>query len=785
MAHRHRFFVGTLAVVVLAAGLALIVLGGHGALAAPGIIYVDIDATGAKNGNSWKHAYTDLQPALEEAAAGDQIWVAAGTYKPTAEHGGTGNRYRSFQMKNGVAIYGGFDPSVGNTAWEDRDWVTHMTILSGDLNGDDGPDFENIEENSYHVFYHPDDTALDPTAVLDGFTISGGNADGTVGPHWFGGGMYNERSSPTLTNCTFRSNSANHGGGLYNRDGSSPTLTNCTFTGNSASSSGGGIQNHTSSPILIGCIFSGNSTVSAGGGMANAYSSPTLTNCTFSANSAVVYGGGISNHSSSPALTNCILWGNTPDEILNTDQASSPLVTYSDIQGGYIGDGNIDADPLFVEADGGDYRLGPSSPCIDAGSNDAPNLPLTDFEGDARVLDGDGDGTAIVDMGADEMSEEPPPPPALIFVDADATGNDTGTSWEDAFNDLQVALEAAASGDQIWVAEGTYTPSQELSPGDPRSATFQMMNEVAIYGGFAGTEHTLTERDWEGNVTILSGDLNGDDGPDFANNEENSYHVLLNSSDSDLNSTAILDGFTITGGSSTYAGGGMLNTHSSPTLTNVTFSGNWAELHGGGMYNQDSSPTLTNCTFMGNMAGTDGGGMVNRNSSSMLINCSFSGNAARLGGAMDNQYSSLALTNCTFSGNAASGGGGAIHNYSSSLRLTNCILWGDTSEIYNQNSEPIVTYSDVQGGYDGEGNIDVPPFFVDPANGDFHLRACSPCVDAGDNDAPDLPDYDFEGDDRILDGDGNGTATVDMGIDEAVDGLPCLHVYLPLVLKAY
>jgi hypothetical protein len=435
----------------------------------------------------------------------------------------------------------------------------------------------------------------------------------------------------------------------------------------------------------------------------------------------------------------------------------------------------------------------------------------------------------------------------IIYVDADAGGANDGTSWTDAFTDLQLALAEAGSGDQIWVAEGTYKPTD----GADRTISFQMKSGVALYGGFAGTETELGQRDWVLHQTILSGDLNGDDGPDFANNGENSehvfYHLVLF-----LDHTAVLDGFTVSGGNAQY-GGGMYNDISSPALNNVTFSGNSA-WRGGGMYNYESSPALTNCTFSQNHAsGTEswqgrGGGIYNDESSPSLTGCAFQGNSADVngggmyniygsspalnnctfsqnqalarelgqgrGGGIHNEESSPSLTNCTFEGNLAWGwgGGGGMHNddnssptltnctfegnwlagmvnsYGSSPTLTNCILWGNYDyEIlnYDPSSTPSVEFSDIEGDcatdpYNvcGEGNIDADPLFVDPDNGDFHLGPGSPCIDAGTNAAPDLSELDFEGDARIVDGDRDGAAIVDMGVDEVL-----LRVYLPVVVR--
>ena len=499
MEHGHRFVVGIGAVVVLA----LIAAGGPPSLAVNGIIYVDADATsGANDGSSWADAYTDLQSALEGIGSGQQVWVAAGTYMPTWQSDGGDPRSATFQMVNGVAIYGGF--AGGEALLEERDWAANPTILSGDIGTAGDP-----ADNSYHVFYHPSGTDLDGSAILDGFTIAGGNASGDGSPNNTGGGMFNSTSSPavsncrfegnsataggggmanessssptlsnctfydnsapwgggmsnwldsspTLNDCSFSGNSAGSGGGMRNRSYSSPTLTNCTFEGNSADVGGGMYNLQDSSPTLTGCAFSGNSAIS-GGGMANsdssapvltdcifsdnqsdygggisnqASSSPTLTNVTFTGNSATSWGGGIENwsssssvltnctfsgnsagtggamynFSSSPVLTNCVLWGDTAGGLPSEIAGDAATATYSDIQGDgiYPGTANINADPLFVDPASGDVHLGPGSPCIDAGLNTAPNLPDTDFEGDPRILDGNSDGTATVDMGVDE-----------------------------------------------------------------------------------------------------------------------------------------------------------------------------------------------------------------------------------------------------------------------------------------------------------------------------------------------------------------------------------------------
>ena len=431
--------------------------------------------------------------------------------------------------------------------------------------------------------------------------------------------MYNESSSPTLTNVTFNGNSAEQGGGMHNHDSSSPTLTNVIFIGNHASGIGGGVHNSgTSSPTLTNVTLSGNS-ADQGGGMHNSGSSPTLTNATLSGNSATSYGGGIYNESGNLTLANSILWGNSAGSAgaqIYEPGASTVTATHSDIQGGWSGTGNLDADPLFVDADGADdvvgtaddnLRLRAGSPAIDAGNNAAvPAGVTTDLVGAPRVTNG------VVDMGAYEYHR--------WYVSDDGAAGNGCASWADACPDLQTALGQAVDGDEIWVAGGTYWPT---TSGD-RAVTFQLKSGVALYGGFTGTETLRSERDWLTHVTTLSGDI-GTSGAVA----DNSYHVVTGSG---TDATAVLDGFTITGGNADgsaphNAGGGMYNSGGSPTVAHVSFNGNSANF-GGGMCNESSSPTLTNVTFNGNSADFGGGMQNGVNSSPTLTDVTFSGNSA-------------------------------------------------------------------------------------------------------------------------------------------------------------
>ena len=293
-----------------------------------------------------------------------------------------------------------------------------------------------------------------------------------------------------------------------------------------------------------------------------------------------------------------------------------------------------------------------------------------------------------------------------IAVEDDGVGFDLTTN---ASGNLQAMIDATGV-EQVWVAGGTYKPTgTPAATGTDRSASFVMKNNVAIYGGFAGNETSLANRPAVNPVTgtpsstTLSGDIGTPN-----DNSDNSYHVIANN-DNSLNNTAVLDGVVITGGNASgmspnFAGGGIYNVSSSPTLTNCSLQANSAT-NGAGISNTESNPRLTNCSLQSNSAANSGGGIYNTGSSPTLTNCSLLSNAAQKGGGIANlDGSSPALTNCSLQTNSATtGGGGGIYNRDdSNPTLINCSLQSNTSAnkgggIYNNGSSPTLTNCSLLG----------------------------------------------------------------------------------------
>lgn len=404
---------------------------------AGGVLFVDKDAYyGDNDGSSWEDAFTDLSQALNRAGCAGgpiEIWVAQGTYKPD---GGTGDRYRSFVLGSHIKVYGGF--AGGETELGQRDRVANPVILSGEL-GQPG-----ISDNSLHVMVSNESVG----AVLDGVTITRGNANVDASNASAGGLLLHGSSplirncrfvdnralltggaivtqfdsDPIIENCEFEDNIAAAGGAIRTWADSRPVVKGCSFVGNSATL-GGAVEHASESwPTYVNCVFAGN-TADGGGAVANTGSHCILINCTIYANNAAAsQGGGIRSNGGSNTVTNCIIWGNHDDgsnmaDAQIIDIGASTTVSYSCIQDDYAGDGNIpfggaashntDRDPLVAYPLSGKFTLNSYSPCVDAGSNAAvPAGTDVDFTGNPRIVDGNYDELATVDMGAVEFQGE-------------------------------------------------------------------------------------------------------------------------------------------------------------------------------------------------------------------------------------------------------------------------------------------------------------------------------------------------------------------------------------------
>jgi len=779
------------------------------------VIYVDQSITGTSNGTSWSKAYKTLQDALDNASADDQIWVAAGTYNPTYDYGiNLGAKGRHFRLINGVRIYGGFTGS--ETLISERDFIANETILSGDLGTLGDP-----SDNSYCVLYHPEGSNLDTTAVLDGFTVRDG-VNWRDFPDNQGAGIFNYFSSPKISNCKIISNKAYldsaKGGGVCNYY-SQAVFENCTISGNFSEYYGAGVYNFSSDTHFTNCIVEDNSIVETylrdtfGGGIYAFDSNLIIENSLISSNTAV-YGGGIYCEMGSLKISNCtiadnlsevggglyiknfsdctinnsIIWSNEATEgasQLYVFGNSSIALNYScfrnrinDITGSiYVAydSTSVNENPRFINTGISDYRIFGNSPCKDAG-NSVYNTLTVDLRGQQRVQDSE------IDMGAYEWTDGIDSSlysPKTIYVKQDAAGSNDGTTWMNAFTDLQPALNIADESDQIWIAGGEYYPSYSYDLfNTPRNYHFRLKYDLSVYGGFEGTETEINQREIEHNPTILSGDIGVK-----KDNSDNCYHIFYHPEGVYLDNSAVIDGVIITCGNADGSypndcGGGMYNLFSAPALRNCTISDNNANSRGGGFFFSNSSDQfyyqLTNCLITRNTSVTGGGLYSVRGNASVFLK-------------EKGEVSCSTITNCTIASNTAGKGGGVyfiddISDSNSNTAFSNCIIYSNIAtisgnQIYNSEDQISVVNSCISNGLndienDGgsfllyQNNISYDPVFIDKQNNDYRIHMFSPCIDSG-IDSLNSQQYDIRGFNfgRKLDTNGN-IGSIDMGAYE-------------------
>ncbi len=837
--------------------------------ACPGaIVYVDSAAAGMNDGSSWADAFNDLRSALQVTAvclSVEEIWVAAGTYFPTS---GSDQNAR-FELQGGLAICGGF------AGWEsllsERDIENNVTILSGEIG------IPGTSDNTGNIVWAAG-AGTDSTAVLDGFTVTAASYKGG----WNRGAVFcYDDSEPIFRNLKIVDNagtglnsydarpevydseiSGSAASGIYAQEssvaqffdvlitgngdsgvhigyGCTVWLKNAIVSDNQAVDGGGFFVENEAHLVIYGALITGNTASNEGGGIHSAYSggAVTLVNITMSDNVAV-RGGGIYNGQGfyTIPLYNSIMWGDSATS--EGDEFYTELTSYnafwnSIVEGcggsgagwtdtlNFDGGGNLDEDPLFVDEDGGDFRLTSCSPAVDVFDTTGgyfQSLPATDLDGNARITN------SLLDMGGYEYQGRVYGP--VLYVDQSAGGAGDGYSWADACPQLRDALAYAGTCDrisEIWVAAGTYTPTGDID----RTATFTLRNGLALYGGFAGTESLLSERDAETNVTVLSGEIGA------ASLDDNSYHVIWADS---VDATAVLDGFTVTRGNAdgtipNNVGGGFIGLwQSGPTITGIRFVDNHAWGYGGGMYvnglielagvvfennsagegggatiydsgvvkesefigntatanggalftGSSKKNFLENVTFSGNSAVSGGAVYIQMQDTLVMTNVVFDRNTAANGGAIYNNFGGFDATNVSWSGNSATGSGGGIYNHTytaiAPISIINSIMWGDSAatgdEIHNTLEAPSISYSLVAGsggsgggwnssiGSDGGNNLDTDPMYVDPVTGDLSLNTGSPAIDAGNALLAILPPTDIAGNPRVT------GADVDMGAYE-------------------
>ena len=595
----------------------------------------------------------------------------------------------------------------------------------------------------------------------------------------YGAGIFLSNFSVFITGCNFTNNVVigNYsGGGIHLITIELSTITNSVFTGNEAFtgggvySDGGGNRN-----TFFNCLIYGNTSRTGAGAGIYSYDYTQLLNCTIADNT----GTGIYFAYDGCKARDTISWGNSSAALVGADQD----VTFSCIQEGYYGIGNIDMDPMFITGPDGDYYLSKiasgqaaNSPCNNRGSDYSAQICFLMADGfvcmnEMTTRTDQIKDNGLVNLGYHyERSSFATATPTPIGTIPTPTSTPIHTpqiiSVPGDYNSIQVAIFYAFNGDTVRVADGTYTGTWNTN--------LDFLGKAIAVESENGPDTTVIDCENSGKGVIFQG-LEGHD--------------------------AILDGFTIINGDTSASrsanGGGIEIYQSSPTIRNCNIT-NCTAVDGGGLYCLEGSPIIYNCEIHDNQASDEGGGMWFEMSDISISKCRFESNAStNSGGGIHLKFSGATIMRCEFIGNASIGdnkGGGiyfhtnsrseladcefeyniadfgsAIYSDCGSHRgyITNCVIhhgttwdsgsaalvaeeytiisnctitgnsgggvrfisggggmtdsisWGNTGNAVIGVEN--VTFCDIEGGYYGAGNIDQDPLFVTGPDGDYFL----------------------------------------------------------------
>ncbi len=693
--------------------------------------YVDAEGgnnsnTGLSPGDAWltiSHALSSVEGSPDDPVT---IHIAAGTYSASAN----GDKY-PLKMKSWVSLVG-----------DDQE----TTIL-------------DAEKDAYHVIYCNGVNDLS----IEGLTIAGGMASGNSDEEkrgggifcsfcssliikkntikenlasLFGGGIHCHGSSPTISDNIISNNyTYGAGGGMYCKD-SSPTVTNNIISGNHAGCWGGGINCHAGGPSISNNVITENSAAESGGGIF-CVGDATISNNEICHNYGGNSGGGIKCVAGSPAIKSNMITDNSTklNGFGGGIMCSVGLISGNTISGNdagfgagiycYNGSPTIENNTIrenSAEYVGGGVYCKDSSPIIQHNT-----ISRNSGEGGGGIHCRDSSPTISNNTIASNSAYE------------GGGGVHFYSCWSTIDNNT-ITGNSAYEGGGIYCYRGSSTMSNNIITE----------NSAEYVGGGIYCEEsspTIQNNAIEDNSAFHGGGICcKDSSPTILNNR-----ITSNSADNSGGgifyssySSPTISNNTISGNSAGYHGGGLYcGTGCWPTIQNNTITGNSAEHHGGGIYCNYGSPTIENNTITGNSAKTKGGGIYcNCDSSPTILNNTIGANSAQDGGGIScYQRSSPTISNNTITGNSArTNGGGISCDYQCSPTVINSILWGDSpNEVFvAEGSSITITYSDVEGGWEGEGNISEDPLFVEG----YYLSqtaagqgAQSPCVDAGDGDA--------------------------------------------------